>query len=307
MQRAEIEADALRLGSSFAVSFHRTLRVPESGGPYPLPPGFGLLPILPVASIGQELPPGWREDTLGLAPIRRREALWIAFRASPESPCAAIIRAGRVNALTGEIEDGPPSLRSPQNYVVAPPQLWLDGVKTASGRVRQFVAVAAGGGASVESQVAGGDEVGGLLIAAFEATPGRIPPPPPKGPQGPARFARLTEQALGAGGEIDQKVYPDPYGLNVWQASAAGAARIRLVDAQLLAALTGREPPPSPIDAAAYAKAGLPWFALYDEQAADISPSEALARLRTAGEAEGAPADEAVSVEPDSVRRIGEP
>jgi hypothetical protein len=116
----------------------------------------------------------------------------------------------------------------------------------------------------------------------------------------------MKEHALGAGGEIEQKVYPDPHGFDVWEESPAGVARVRLVDAHLLAALTGREPPPSPIDAAAYATAGLPWFALYDEEAGDVSPAEALARLKPAGAAEGAPADEAIGVDPNSVRRIGE-
>jgi hypothetical protein len=305
MRGARIEGDAVRLGEGFAASFHRTLRVPESGGPYPLPPGFGSFPILPVSALGERLPPAWREDTLGLVPMRRREALWIAFRAGRERPCAAIVQAGRVNALTGEIEGGPPRLRQPQNYVVAPPQLWLDGVKTASGRVRQFVAVAAGGGASVESQIAGGDEIGGVLIAAFEARPGRIPQAAPAAPPGPARFARPQEQALGAGGEIGQKVHPDPHGFDVWEESCAGAARIRLVDARLLAALAGGAPPPSPIDAEAYARAGLPWFALYEEEAGDLSPAEALARLQPAGAAEGEPADESIEVDPAAVRRIG--
>jgi hypothetical protein len=78
------------------------------------------------------------------------------------------------------------------------------------------------------------------------------------------------------------------------------------VEARLLAALIGRESPPSPIDAEAYAKAGLPWFELYEEEAGDLSPAEALARLRPAGEAEGEAADAAVEVDPDAVRRIGE-
>lgn len=37
-----IEEYAIRIGQRFAVSFHRTLRIPDDGRTYPLPPGLGM-------------------------------------------------------------------------------------------------------------------------------------------------------------------------------------------------------------------------------------------------------------------------
>ena len=304
--RALIENDAVRIGEGFAASFHRTLRVPESGGPYPLPPGFGVLPIVPVEAVAQRLPQAWRDDTLGIVPIRKREAVWIGLRSRPWRPCAVIVRIGRVNALTGSVEDDALHVRTPQNYMVAPPQVWLDGVKTAAGRVRQFVAVPQASRADIERQVAGPETTGGLLIAAVEAKLGRFPDEPPPEPSGPARARMPRQLGLGAGGEIRQKIYPDPHGPDTWDENRSGSARIRLIEARIFEALTGRPVPPSPIDAKSYADAGFPWFALYDEDAGDITPAEALARLAPTGASSDLPLDEAVEIDDNSIHRIGD-
>lgn len=50
-----IEEYAIRIGQRFAVSFHRTLRIPDDGRTYPLPPGLGMFPLFP------EKPPVERE------------------------------------------------------------------------------------------------------------------------------------------------------------------------------------------------------------------------------------------------------
>lgn len=47
--------------------------------------------------------------------------------------------------------------KSIQDYVVAPSQLWLDGIATHDGKVRQFVAVGSGTGYSIEAQLTGAD------------------------------------------------------------------------------------------------------------------------------------------------------
>ena len=48
--------------------------------------------------------------------------------------------------------------------------------------------------------------------------------------------------------------------------------------------MTGRPPPPSPIDAATYTQYGLPWFARDDDDHADIAASDKLAAVETIGE-----------------------
>lgn len=49
-----------------------------------------------------------------------------------------------------------------QDYVVVPGQHWLDGIVVEQGNVRQFVAMPAGKGHSVESQITGEEVTGGI-------------------------------------------------------------------------------------------------------------------------------------------------
>lgn len=60
-----------------------------------------------------------------------------------------------------------------QDYIVAPRQRWIDGIATAAGTVRQFIATHHGSGFSVEAQVTGEENVAGLQ---FEVTPFRNGP-----------------------------------------------------------------------------------------------------------------------------------
>ena len=103
--------------------------------------------------------------------------MWIRFQSA--SQFAIKIYLGGVNAVSGEpmIENVATQLRrqklkaegkSIQDYVVTPNQIWLDGIASAAGVVRQFVAMPMGSGYSVEAQVTGQDLVGGLQ---FELTP----------------------------------------------------------------------------------------------------------------------------------------
>jgi len=51
-----------------------------------------------------------------------------------------------------------------QDYIVSPGQLWLDGIAIKPGVVRQFVAMPMDSGYSIERQVTGMDNVGGLQL-----------------------------------------------------------------------------------------------------------------------------------------------
>ncbi|WP_414689553.1 hypothetical protein [Nocardia sp.] len=56
-------------------------------------------------------------------------------------------------------------VRKPQNYVPLPEQPWLDGINSGKGTVRQFVAVPLGLGATVEGQITGSEQWGGVQLA----------------------------------------------------------------------------------------------------------------------------------------------
>ncbi len=286
MLDVRIQDDAVHIGRRLMVAFNRTLRLPDDGRDYPLPPGLGRLPIVRAADHADRAPASWVGEGDLIVPMYQREAMWIGFTGAAWKPNAVKVEAGRVNAVTGEV-GGVGGLAEPQNYLVCPPQVWLDGFKAGSGVIRQFVAMPLGEGYSMEGAVTGEERSGGLRLTIFEPKPGRFPDaPPPERPAGagPMRFAKpaaATEMGLGAGGAMRQKIYPDPHGIDAWDQANSGRLRIRIVDTETFRAITGSEPPPSPIDAGTYTEHGLPWFELYDEHRGDVGVSDVLAGGRT--------------------------
>lgn len=267
-----LEGDRLRAGEHLAISFERTLRIPNDGRKYPLPPGLGLFPI---RVIGGDF----------VIPMYQREALWIAFEGAWWKPNAVKVGIGGIDALTGE--PWSEELKSdPQNYLVAPDQPWLDGINSGAETIRQFVAMPLGSGVTVEGQLTGEESVGGLQFVVFEPKPGRFPDEEPApGPPAEGVAFESIDMGLAAGGEMTQKIYPDAYGLASWDVSRRTSFHVRIVNGAEWRALTGEPAPPTPVDAAAYTKAGLPWFALYDEELGDIAASETLRGVRAIGEA----------------------
>ncbi|MGH8574690.1 MAG: hypothetical protein ACREX8_19285 [Gammaproteobacteria bacterium] len=51
--------DTLHLGRHLAVRFERTLRIPDDGRPYPLPPNLGSFPLRRVADYADRVPDAW--------------------------------------------------------------------------------------------------------------------------------------------------------------------------------------------------------------------------------------------------------
>src|SRR5262245_37046502 len=103
--------DVIRVGSRFAVSFQRTLRVPDDGREYPLPPSLGRLPVR-------------RRDADFFLPLYQREAVWLGFESTWWKPHAVQVGIGGINAISGRAWQAALG-DDPQNYVVCPPQLWL--------------------------------------------------------------------------------------------------------------------------------------------------------------------------------------
>jgi MshEN domain len=151
------------------VSFIRTLRIPDDGKPYRLPPGFGPFPLRRVRDYADKVPKKWLETDGVFLPIYQREAMWLSFEGSSWYGHAIKLAAGGVNALSGEVgreglqsggEDG-------QDYLVCPDQRWLDGFNSGEGAIRQFVAMPLGSGHTVEAQVTEEEQVGGLQLTVY--------------------------------------------------------------------------------------------------------------------------------------------
>jgi hypothetical protein len=311
-----VKNDEILVGERFAVAFHRTLRIPDDGRTYPLPPGLGRFPICRVEDYAGRVPPEWRARGGVFIPLYQREALWLGFEAAPWKPNAVQVGVGGINAVSGTPWGEGLSAR-PQNYLVCPDQPWLDGINAGDGHVRQFVAMPLGRGYTVEGQLTGREEFGGIQILVYEPRPGRFPDQPPPepapGPVAESLPAPPAAMGLGAGGQMSQKVYPDPYGLDVWDPDNRGRVTVHLLNSEQYRALTGRGPPPSPVTARTYSRYGLPWFDLADQGRGDLPPSQRLAGVRPVGEVDsgrgtpGQPGDAPVDIDPGQVKRIEPP
>lgn len=271
------------------VRFLRTLRIPDDGRRYPLPPGLGNFPLRRVADYAGRVPSDWLAKGGVFLPMYQREAMWMRFSGRPH---ALKVGVGKVCAISGERwREG---LRStPQNYVVTGAQPWLDGIATGAGTIRQFVAMPLGLGYTVEGQVTGEERHGGVQLQAYRPKPGRVPPPRPSYRSAappmcapapcapPPAGAASGAMGLAAGGRMKQKIYPDPYGIDAWDQGQHTRVFVHIVNSSMWREITGEEPPATPVTAKSYADAGLPWFDLYDEGASTIAPTSTLKGVKS--------------------------
>jgi hypothetical protein len=274
------------------IAFQRTLRVPDDGKDYPLPPGLGLFPIVPVNAYADRVPPEWRERGGVFIPMHQREALWISFIGSnDDAPSAVKVGIGKVNAVTGDPWDErlhAAMQGKTQDYLVVPDQPWLDGINVGDGRIRQFVAVPLGSDYTVEAQVTGEETWGGIQLLVVPGRYRREPTPQMSSNgtrrsllQGIERPRMAVESVastmgMGAGGQMRQKIYPDSYGIDNWLQERASRVFVHIANAELFTEITGKAPPPSPISAQSYSQAGLPWFDLYDSDRDFVAGSDVL-------------------------------
>ncbi|MFF6996796.1 hypothetical protein ACFY93_17835 [Streptomyces sp. NPDC008313] len=310
-----IDGNSLLLPGGARVRFIRTLRLPEKGT-HPLPPGLGEFPVRRVEDHPDTVPAEWRARGGVMLPVYLREAMWLSFAGTTE-PAALQVGVGKVCAVSGEPWSSR-LRRDPQNYVVLPRQPWLDGINSGKGTVRQFVAVPMGLGATVEGQVTGEEVWGGVQLQSFplnatelaawreaerlrELERSRMPraaayggampmsaPAPGAAPGAPGGIRRRGRAApamgLGVGGSMHQEVYRDERRLTDWAEEPSGRVFVHLVTPPEWRRITGEAPPPSPVDRAAYTRAGLPWFDYYDQDATDLAPTDTLGSVQPVGD-----------------------
>jgi hypothetical protein len=292
------------------IAFQRTLRIPDDGKAYPLPPGLGNFPLVHVDDYAESVPSAWNKRGGVMMPMYQAEALWIYF--SGGSPCALKVGAGKINAVTGKAwADG---LRDdPQNYLPLPEQPWLDGYCVEKGFIRQFVAMPLGQGFSAEEQITGEAAHGGIQLqlyplkaaVQFEAQRRRLPrgltdilplilPEPPNArrhglqSEAPARCMRISappcaapDMGLGAGGKMRQEVYKDKRPLENYDLRVASRVFIHLCNSKTWREITGSFPPHPPITSQHYARHKLPWFDYYRDDLEAVSGSKRLSDLKT--------------------------
>jgi hypothetical protein len=284
------------------LEFQRTLRIPDDGKTYPLPPGLGRFPLRHVDDHAAAVPPRWLEHGGVLLPMYQSEALWIRFVPAYLSdrhaayPFAIKVATGKIDAVTGRRWSDGLHAR-PQDYLVAPRQPWLDGYCVKKGQIRQFVAMPLGAGYSAEEQLTGQAEHGGLQIAVYpmkrEVFERRFPV---------RKFDTLAaerclapgvamkmrgagaEMGLAPGGRMRQKIYQDPFDFDDWETGYSSRCFVHIANSLVWRAITGQEPPTTPPTAKQYTQAGLPWFDYYDDKAKALGGSPALQSLKSVWE-----------------------
>ncbi|WP_412075694.1 hypothetical protein ACLF6K_07340 [Streptomyces xanthophaeus] len=125
---------------------------------------------------------------------------------------------------------------------------------------------------------------GGPVPLPMAAAPGAPPAPGAARARNPAQPPAAPAMGLGVGGSMRQEVYRDERPLSAWAAEPAARVFVHLVTPPAWRRIIGEEAPPSPVDRAAYTKAGLPWFDYYDDTAADLAPAEPLGQVEPVGE-----------------------
>lgn len=153
----------MRIGS-LELTLHRTVRVAEGNKTSNLPPSLGHIETFKVSDY-KNCPVSWDRDAVFVA-LRDTEALWMSF--STRDPLALLVGAGGMNALNGEKLG---TKLKEDNYLVTPPQPWLDGWKSDEDHVYQFTATPyeKGNGLSVAEQLMGEkSKTGAIGIAVFE-------------------------------------------------------------------------------------------------------------------------------------------
>jgi hypothetical protein len=162
------------------IHLKRALRIPEDGKTYPLPAFFDSFRPLNVGEFSHELPKQMAKKGGVFIPLFQREALALCFEGGevtkgdlksgsynsrrPSTPIFAVkVYAGSVNCVTGRAASDTES-DNEQDYIVCPQQVRLDGFRTRTGEVKQFVAMPLGWNYTVEKPVTGSEYIGGLQL-----------------------------------------------------------------------------------------------------------------------------------------------
>lgn len=267
------------------VTFMRTVRVKEVDTSN-LPPGLGTMEVYKVSDY--ECPNHWDKDGYFIA-LHETEAMWMNFQCC--TPVALLIGAGGINAISGEkfasklIKD---------NYVVTPPQPWLDGWKNADGSVYQFVSTTAGEGKSVGEQLINTQDHA-MQLSVYEAkNPEKLQSThTPRTTWGWSDSEKCeseiqlcsfnccnnaSEMAIGKGGKIIQKIYEDPHGIEEWKENPTKSVKVYLINAAQFSEITKTEMPAKPTSHEEYQGK---WFDLDDECMSSVPGTKIFDNLKS--------------------------
>jgi hypothetical protein len=318
--------------TALQIEFQRTLRIPDDGKIYPLPAGFGRFLLRHLDDYKSTVPSPWIERGGVLMPMYQSEALWINF--TTRYPFAVKVAAGKINAVTGE--QWQTHLQTdPQNYLVLPEQPWLDGFAVRKGVIRQFVAMPLGAGYTVEEQITGTANVGGIQLQVFPLRAesyfrSKVEERLPRSLEDlldrlvdadlldsgilysrsePCMVMDAPSMGLGAGGTMRQEVFRDHHDFSDWDLSVTSRCFVHLCNSLEWRQITGTNPPHPPFTAKEYAKGRVPWFDYYRDDLSAVSGSTVFDKLRSVfalGQVKGEkPLSDNSSIEPEFLVQYG--
>ena len=306
--------------AKLTISFQRTLRIPDDGNDYPLPPGLGNFPLKQVDDFAESIPEKWLQHGGVMLPMYQSEALWLSFDSDYINnqgvyPFAVKIATGKINAITGRSWRNKLN-KTVQNYLVIPEQPWLDGYCVEKGFIRQFVAMPLGSGYSAEEQITGKAKHGGMQIivypmkrAVFEKLfPVRKETFAYHACDNMAAPPSTSEMGLAPGGRMRQEIYDDPYGFDAWETNDRSRCFVHIANSLVWRAITKSEPPTVPLSAKEYTDYGFPWFEYYSDDSKAINGSSILKGMKSitekAKKKKDKPLPENESVNPVNIKKI---
>jgi len=133
-----------------------------------------------------------------------------------------------------------------------------------------------GAGYSVEEQLTGAAEHGGLQIELFPLKAEFYHPPCRRPLFGDFANAELCccchdsppDMGLAPGGRMKQEIYEDNQPLSHYDLDHRSRCFVHLCNSLVWREITRKNPPPTPATAKEYERAGLPWFDYYSERPA---------------------------------------
>eukprot|EP00698_Gefionella_okellyi_P003174 TRINITY_DN12971_c0_g1_i1.p1 TRINITY_DN12971_c0_g1~~TRINITY_DN12971_c0_g1_i1.p1 ORF type:complete len:584 (+),score=147.53 TRINITY_DN12971_c0_g1_i1:58-1809(+) len=152
-----------------SISMHETVRVPDDGRTFPLPPSLNQFPVYRVSDYQNKLPTPITQQGGIFTAMYQDQAMWLKLN---QTRAAAIkLSVGGINAITGRRSDeGEMPLQDDahggQNYYCKE-QPWVDGICTGDGKhVNQFVMTSSENMEGIDQQM-GGSSVNAFSIEVF--------------------------------------------------------------------------------------------------------------------------------------------
>jgi len=251
MLEVKIRAERILIGDRFSVSFQRTQRAAKDFHAYQKPPSWGALAAQPLSDYPRDISTVGDVKNAFLIPVATEEAVWLGFGGAAWKPNAVKVGVGGRNAVTGKEWDEKLSTQR-QDYLVCPPQLSLESIRTKDGSVSQIVA-------SSELSDAGDWEASRIRLIVYEPKRGIFPEQPPARAAGEINVLHSLPKLLLNDADDDAlerrtkgEIHRDPYGLETWDPDIIGSISVYMVGHEQYRRITGHEPPPSPSPSAVY-------------------------------------------------------